>query len=131
MALLLDTGPLELLRRRDRRVESLALQYYPPVLPLAAVGEFLYGQLLAEVVPEALMQAQKFVAGFEILPSNTTTALIYARLRSQNKRRGRMIPDPDYWIAALAVQHRMRLVTTDSHFECFDELQPWLVRVSA
>jgi hypothetical protein len=45
---------------------------------LAAAGEFLYGQLLAEVVPEALMQAQKFVAGFEILPSNTTTALIYA-----------------------------------------------------
>ena len=129
MALLLDTGPLELLRRRDRRVESLALQYYPPVLPLVAVGEFLYGQLLAEVVPEALMQAQKFIAGFEILPSNTTTALIYARLRSQNKRLGRIIPDPDYWIAALAVQHRVRLVTTDAHFGGFDELQPWLIRV--
>jgi predicted nucleic acid-binding protein len=42
-----------------------------------------------------------------------------------------MIPDPDYWIAALAVQHRIRLVTTDAHFEHFDELQPWLVRVSA
>lgn len=129
MALLLDTGPLELLRRRDRRVESLALKYYPPVLPLVAVGEFLYGQLLAAVSPEALMWAQEFLAEFEILAADATTALTYARLRSQSKRRGRMIPDPDYWIAALAVHHRVRLLTTDSHFEHFEELQPWLIRV--
>lgn len=129
MALLIDTGPLELLRRRDRRMESLALQHYPPILPLPAVGEFLYGQLLAKVAPEALMKAQEFIATFEILAADVATALMYARLRSQAKLAGHLMPEADFWIAALAVQHRVRLVTMDAHFEHFPDLEPWLIRV--
>ena len=129
MALLIDTGPLELLRRRDRRVEALALQHYPPVLPVPVVGEFLYGQLLAGVAPEALMRAQEFLGGFEILHPDAGTALTYARLRSQAKRAGRILPDADLWIAALALQHQTRLVTMDSHFDLLPDLAPWLIRV--
>ena len=129
MALLIDTGPLELLRRRDRRVESLALQHYPPVLPVPVVGEFLYGQLLAGVAPEALMRAQEFLGGFEVLHPDAGTALTYARLRSQAKRAGQILPDADLWIAALALQHQARLVTMDSHFDLLPDLRPWLVRI--
>jgi predicted nucleic acid-binding protein len=90
--LLIDTGPLELLRRRDRRMESLALQHYPPILPLPSVGEFFYGQVLAKVAPEALMKAQEFIATFEILGPDVATALTYARLRSQAKLSGHLMP---------------------------------------
>jgi predicted nucleic acid-binding protein len=129
VALLIDTGPLELLRRRDRRVEALALQHYPPVLPVPVVGEFLYGQLLAGVAPEALLRAQEFLGGFEILHPDAGTALTYARLRSQAKRAGQILPDADLWIAALALQHQTRLVTMDSHFDLLPDLAPWLIRV--
>ena len=129
MALLIDTGPLELLRRRDRRVEALALQHYPPLLPLPVVGEFLYGQLLAKIAPEVLMKAQEFLASFETLTADAGTALTYARLRSQAKLAGHTMPDADFWIAAIAVQHRMRLLTMDAHFERFPDLQPWLMRI--
>ena len=129
MALLIDTGPLELLRRRDRRVEALALQHYPPLLPLPVVGEFLFGQLLAKIAPEALMKAQEFLASFETLAADAGTALTYARLRSQAKLAGHTMPDADFWIAAIAVQHRMRLLTMDAHFERFPDLQPWLMRI--
>jgi len=130
VALLIDTGPLELLRRRDRRVEALALQHYPPLLPLPVVGEFLYGQLLAKIAPEALMKAQEFLSSFETLTADAGTALTYAQLRSQAKLAGHAMPDADFWIAALAVQHRMRLLTMDAHFERFPDLQPWLMRIS-
>jgi len=129
VALLIDTGPLELLRRRDRRVESLALQYYPPVLPLPVVGEFLFGQLLAGVAPEALMRAQEFLGGFEVLRPDAGTALTYARLRSQAKRAGHILPDPDLWIAALSLQHQIRLVTIDTHFNLLPDLRPWLTKI--
>ena len=129
MALLIDTGPLELLRRRDRRVEALALQHYPPLLPLPVVGEFLYGQLLAKIAPEVLMKAQEFLASFETLTADAGTALTYARLRGQAKLAGHTMPDADFWIAAIAVQHRMRLLTMDAHFERFPDLQPWLMRI--
>ena len=124
MALLVDTGPLELLRRRDRRVETLALQCYPPVLPV------LYGQMLAGVAPEALTRSEEFLDGFEVLSPGAATALIYARLRSEAKRSGRILPDADFWIAALALQHRLRLVTMDAHFELLPELRPALIRIS-
>lgn len=131
MALLVDTGPLELLRRRERRVESLALQHYPPVLPLPVVGEFLYGQLLAQVAPEALMKAQEFLGSFDVLSPDSVSALVYARLRSQAKTAGFTLPEPDYWIAALAVQHRLRLLTMDGHFQHLPELRPWLIRLAS
>ena len=130
MALLVDTGPLELLRRRHPRVETLALQHFPPVLPLPVVGEFLYGQVLAGVAPEALMRAQEFLASFEVIAADRHTALTYARLRAQAKQAGQRMPDADYWIAALAIQHRLRLVTMDAHFELFPEFKPWLIRIA-
>jgi predicted nucleic acid-binding protein len=128
VALLVDTGPLELLRRRDRTVESLALRHHPPVLPLPAVAEFLYGQLLAQVSPEALMRAQEFLDSFEVLVPDSRTALTYARLRSQAKQAGVTLPDADYWIGALSLQHRHPLLTMDAHFDLLPDLRPWLLR---
>ena len=58
-----------------------------------------------------------------------THELTYARLRSQAKRAGQILPDADLWIAALALQHQTRLVTMDSHFDLLPDLAPWLIRV--
>ena len=53
-----------------------------------------------------------------------------SRLRSEAKLSGRILPDADFWIAALALQHRLRLVTMDEHFELLPELRPALIRIS-
>ena len=127
MAILFDSGPAELLRRGNRRAEALAVQYYPPVLPLPVVGEFLYGLLWAQVSAEAFSHAQEFLGSFELLMPDHQTALIYARLRSHARAQGKPIPDPDFWIAALALQHQTRLVTMDRHFESFPELAGSLI----
>jgi len=126
---LLDTGAAELLRRRHREVETLAIQHYPPLLCRHVVGEFLYGQLRADVSPDALLEAQEYLAGFECLNPDDTTSLIYARVRSSLKKRGITLPDPDYWIAAHALQERLRLITTDSDFEHIPDLEIHLIRV--
>jgi hypothetical protein len=47
--ILLDTGAVELLRRRNRQVETLVVRQYPPLICRSVFAEFLYGQLLAEV----------------------------------------------------------------------------------
>jgi tRNA(fMet)-specific endonuclease VapC len=36
---------------------------------------------------------------------------------------GRRIPDNDVWIAALAIQHQMVLVTDDAHFDSIKMLE--------
>jgi len=119
---LIDTGALELLRRRDRRVETLALQHYPPVICPHVAGEFLFGQLHARVSDRALAEVEAFLGSFESLPLSSATCEAYAKVRAKLKASGITLPDPDYWIAAHAIEARIPLVTTDRDFRHMPEL---------
>ena len=116
MPALLDTGALELLRRRDRRVETLALRHYPPLICPHVAGEFLFGQLHARVSVSALTEAQAFLGSFEMLSLTASTTQTYARLRAALTAKGITLPDPDHWIAAHALENRLPLITTDRDF---------------
>jgi tRNA(fMet)-specific endonuclease VapC len=45
------------------------------------------------------------------------TAGHYGRLFVQLKRAGTPVPDNDLWIAALALEHDLGLITRDQHFQ--------------
>jgi len=122
VAILVDTGALELLRRNAATVEKLAPRYYPPVICSHVAAEFLYGQALAKVPAPTMMEAREFVESFEILAPTLRTASIYARLRANLKAQGIVLPDPDYWIAAHAIEEHIPLVSTDGHFKSFPEI---------
>ncbi len=130
MAILVDTGALELLRRRSEKVEQLALRFFPPVICTHVAGEFLYGQIAANVSSPSLQQAREFLESFELFGPGLSTAAIYARIRSELKAVGRTLPDPDYWIAAHAIEERMPIVSTDSHFKLIVEVSVYLVPIS-
>jgi tRNA(fMet)-specific endonuclease VapC len=85
-------------------------------------AEFLYGQALANVPAPAMMEAREFLESFEILFPTLRTASIYARLRANLKAQGIAIPDPDYWIAAHAIEEHIPLASTDGHFKNFPEV---------
>ena len=122
MPALLDTGALELLRRRDRRVEALALRHYPPLICPHVAGEFLFGQRHAKVSTAALTEARAFLGSFELLAVTAATAETYARLRTDLSAKGISLPDPDYWIAAHALDEHLLLITTDRDFRHMSEL---------
>ena len=50
-------------------------------------------------------------AGYELLPTNEGTALIYARIYRNLQERKCLIGANDLWIASCAVQHGLPLVT--------------------
>jgi tRNA(fMet)-specific endonuclease VapC len=51
-----------------------------------------------------------------VLYPDSETAEVYARLFVQLRRAGTPVPTNDLWIAGLAVQHQLTLLTLDSHF---------------
>jgi len=59
---------------------------------------------------------------FDILPITEETATAYASLRIALKRSGRPIPANDAWIAALAIQHRLPVLSRDQHFDAVPDL---------
>jgi predicted nucleic acid-binding protein len=86
-------------------------------LPLPVIAEYQFG-LLALHRPRRLQSLLlKLEAESEILLPDRATADQYAAIRHSLKLRGRPIPDNDLWIAALARQHSLEIVSQDSHFD--------------
>ena len=57
-----------------------------------------------------------------VLLPDRETAEYYARLFVQLKRAGTPVPDNDLWIAAIALQHDLLLITRDKHFKNIPQL---------
>lgn len=86
-------------------------------IPVIALGEFRYG--IAESKHRAAYEAWLDIElpHFEVLPIVEETAMTYAALRVALRRLGRPIPANDVWIAALALQHRLPVLSRDVHFD--------------
>ena len=59
----------------------------------------------------------ELVANCRVLSVDETTADEYAEVRYELMRSGRLIPGNDLWIAALARQHTLPLLSRDRHFD--------------
>ena len=51
------------------------------------------------------------------------TASAYADIRLQLKRIGKPIPANDAWVAALARQHALPVLSNDTHFDLVDGIR--------
>lgn len=67
-------------------------------------------------------QINQFIGKHLIVPCDEYTSLEYAKLRFQLQKKGRPIPENDLWIASLARQYQVPLLTRDQHFQYIDGL---------
>jgi tRNA(fMet)-specific endonuclease VapC len=114
---ILDTNALSAFVDGDAGVgEALRLQVRAAI-PVIALGEFRYG--IAESRHRAAYETwlETHLPHFEILDVTDATAIAYAGLRVALRKSGRPIPANDAWIAALALQHRLPLLSRDEHFD--------------
>ncbi|MCU1258058.1 MAG: PilT protein domain protein [Bryobacterales bacterium] len=88
-----------------RRADEIAV-------PVIVLGEYRYGIQGSALLPDC-----------RVLPLDEETAQQYADIRVGLKRRGRPIPANDLWIAALARQYKLPLLSRDVHFDIVPGLQ--------
>jgi predicted nucleic acid-binding protein len=53
------------------------------------------------------------------------TAVVYAAVRVALKEAGQPIPANDAWIAALALEHRLQILSRDQHFNAVRGVRRW------
>ena len=92
-------------------------------IPVIVLGEFRYGILDSRhrKTYEAWITAH--LHDFELLAVTSETTLFYAALRATLKRLGKPIPANDAWIAALAMQHAMPILSRDAHFDALPDIR--------
>jgi tRNA(fMet)-specific endonuclease VapC len=91
-------------------------------LCVPAIGELWYGALASSRVTENVQRLQKFATTLMLLPCDAGTAAHFGEVKFGLRKKGRPIPENDIWIAAIALQHGLRLVSRDSHFSEIDNL---------
>ncbi|MCC7126493.1 MAG: type II toxin-antitoxin system VapC family toxin [Acidobacteria bacterium] len=120
----LDTSiAIDVLADDAHEVLSAGITEY--LLPAPVVGELRYGALNSQKVDENLARVEGLITRCRVLDITATTADVYARLRLSLKRKGKPIPENDLWIAALCLEHDVKLADSDGHFDAVDGLKRW------
>jgi tRNA(fMet)-specific endonuclease VapC len=86
------------------------------------LGELRYGAQASARVQSNLERLDKFAKALIVLPCDTQTATLYGEVKFDLRRKGRPIPENDVWIAAIARQHGLILLTRDEHFREVERL---------
>jgi len=92
-------------------------------LPAPAIGELYYGARKSSNTTENLTKINRLTKRFPLLLCDLETAQWYGIIKNQLQSKGRPIPNNDIWIAAIAIQHGLTLVTRDAHFTEVESLQ--------
>lgn len=91
-------------------------------VPVTVLGELYHGALQSVRVAENLARLRELSSRIIVLSCDTGTAETYGSIRTDLARKGKPIPQNDVWIAAIARQHDLVLLTKDLHFTHIDHL---------
>jgi len=124
---LLDTNAAIKLLNGDAVVSKIIAEADEIYVPIIVVGELYYGAEHSGRIAENVKKVEEFAARYEVLFCDLQTAHEYGRIMQQLRIKGRPIRQNDTWIAAIALQHNLTVLTRDAHFNDVDGLsvQGW------
>ena len=91
-------------------------------VPSIVIGELYFGAYKSARSEDNRKAVETFTAGRVVLIPDADTADMYGQIKYALRIKGRPIPENDIWIAALAMQHDLVLLTKDQHFAEVDNL---------
>ena len=121
--MILDTNALSAFADGERAVGEALRRQPRAAIPVIVLGEFRYGVALSKHRRAYEEWLQSHLPHFDVLAVTDETASAYAALRVRLKRTGQPIPANDAWIAALALQHGLPILSRDGHFDAVPDVR--------
>ncbi len=124
---LLDTNIVIAIFAGDRAVLDPLGQSNDIFLPTIVLGELYYGARKSTHIDANISRIDELAASSALLGCDIDTSRHYGAIKNDLRAKGRPIPENDIWIAAVAQQHGLTLVSRDKHFNEVDglSLQVW------
>jgi tRNA(fMet)-specific endonuclease VapC len=113
---LLDTNILIALLAEEPAVVRGVQDAEAVHVPAIALGELYYGAQKSARARDNVQRVSALAAASAVLSCDAETAARYGELKAALRAKGTPIPENDLWIAALARQHQLALVSRDAHF---------------
>ncbi|HYI10728.1 MAG TPA: type II toxin-antitoxin system VapC family toxin [Thermoanaerobaculia bacterium] len=118
--MILDTNAVSALFAGDLELEEILDRDAVHHLPVIVIGEYRYGLARSKHGQRLERLLDLLIQESVVLPVDEGTTRYYARVRQQLRGAGTPIPENDVWIAALAQQHDLTIVSRDAHFDSVD-----------
>jgi len=91
-------------------------------VPAIVLGELHYGARKSLRAEEKVAKIDEFASESAVIECDGESARHYGIIKNRLRAKGRPIPENDIWIAVIAVQHGLDMVSRDPHFEEIEDL---------
>jgi len=119
---ILDANILVALLNGDSNVTRKLDELTDILVPSVVFGELYYGARSSGRVAENIERVNGLLSMTTVLDCSIETAQQFGIIKNQLRLIGKPIPENDIWIASLALQLNLTLVTRDAHFNSVDGL---------
>ena len=121
--MILDTNAISALAEQDKALIELVQAAPRVAVTIISLGEYAFGISQSRHRAELEAWLDALLLKVDILLLEQKTLPFYAEVRGRLKVAGTPIPANDCWIAALAKQHRLPIVSQDRHFDSVKWIQ--------
>ena len=121
--MILDTNAISALAEQDKALTELVKAAPRVAVTIISLGEYAFGISQSRHRAELEAWLDALLLRVDVLLLDQKTLPFYAEVRARLKVAGTPIPANDCWIAALAQQHRLPIVSHDQHFDSVKGVQ--------
>ncbi len=121
--MILDTNALSAWAEGYAGVEAPLRSADRLVVPSVVLGEYYFGIRQSRHRRRYEDWLTRHLPLTEIATVTSGTADVYADIRLELKQQGTPIPPNDAWVAALARQHALAVLSNDSHFDAVERIR--------
>ena len=121
--MILDTNAMSALAEQNKALKELVQAAPRIAVTIISLGEYAFGISQSRHRAELETWLDALLLKVDVLLLEPKTLHFYAEVRGRLKAAGTPIPANDCWIAALAQQHRLPIVSQDRHFDSVKAIQ--------
>lgn len=120
--MIIDTNALSAFFEGENAIESVLASANAVYLPVVVLGEYRYGLRASKLRKRLEPQLISFAKSCTVLAILESTTQFYATVRQGLKKQGTPIPENDVWIAALALEYNLPVLSKDLHFDSVQQI---------
>ena len=121
--MILDTNAISAVAEGDTALEQALPDVRSQFIPVICLGEYRSAIIRSRARRELDRWPEKLANSRRVLPVELETTRYYAEIVADLCQRDCMIPMNDVWIAALAQQHKLPVLSRDGHFDHIKNLR--------
>lgn len=120
---ILDSNIVINIFRNDVETIERVSQLRTIYIPVIVLGELYYGANKSNQTPKRTLEIEQLKRRVNLLEVTEKTAEKYGEIKDQLRQKGKPIPENDIWIAAIAKETGLPLLTSDKHFQEVEGIQ--------